>query len=214
LSQAEPRALGILGGTFDPIHDAHLAIAQSALESLELEEVLFVPAGLPPHKRDRVVTQPSHRVAMTELAVSGNPSFRVSRIEVDRTGPSYAVDTVREIADRSSTEGRPSPVFIVSVETLRGLITWREPQRLLSLCRLAVAPRCGHRRPGPEWLTEQFPGLEQQVLFLDGPELGHSASDIRARVASGRSIRYLVPAAVDAYIAQHHLYPSDLWSKN
>src|SRR5262245_45040282 len=213
LSQ-HPRALGILGGTFDPIHDAHLAIAQAALESLDLERVLFVPAGLPPHKRDRVVTPPSHRVAMTELAVSGNPAFRVSRIEVERTGPSYAVDTVEEIADRSATEGRPAPVFIVSVETLQELITWREPQRLLSLCRLAVAPRCGHRRPGPEWLAEHFPGLEPLAEFLYGPELGHSASDIRARVASGRSIRYLVPAAVDSYISRHHLYPSDLWNKN
>jgi nicotinate-nucleotide adenylyltransferase len=214
LSNPEPRALGILGGTFDPIHDAHLAIAQATLEALDLEAVLFVPAGLPPHKRDRVVTPPRHRVAMTELAVSSNPAFRVSRIEVERTGPSYAVDTVHEIADRSAAEGRPSPVFIVSVETLRGLITWREPQRLVSLCRLAVAPRCGHRRPGNEWLAEHFPGLEQQVMFLDGPELGHSGSDIRARVASGRSISYLVPTPVDAYIARNHLYPSDLWSKN
>src|SRR5262245_56084017 len=120
LSQQLSRALGILGGTFDPIHDAHLAIAQAALETLDLERVLFVPAGLPPHKRDRVVTPPSHRVAMTELAVGGNPAFRVSRIEVERTGPSYAVDTVAEIAERSATEGRPPPGCIGSGETLQG----------------------------------------------------------------------------------------------
>jgi nicotinate-nucleotide adenylyltransferase len=214
LSDTQPRALGILGGTFDPIHDAHLAIAQAALEALDLETVLFVPAGMPPHKRDRVVTPPRHRVAMTELGVSGNLAFRVSRIELERAGPSYAVDTVEAIAHTSAADGRPAPVFIGSVETLRGLITWREPQRLLSLCRLAVAPRCGHRRPGHEWLAEHFPGLESRVVFLDGPELGHSASDIRARVASGRSIRYLVPPAVDAYITRNRLYPPDLWNKN
>jgi nicotinate-nucleotide adenylyltransferase len=214
LSDPAPKALGILGGTFDPIHNAHLAIAQSALEALDLELVLFVPAGLPPHKRDRLVTAPRHRIAMTELAVSGNPAFRVSRIEIDRTGPSYAVDTVEEVAARSTAEGRPPPVFIVSVETLRGLITWRDPTRLVSLCRLAVVPRCGHRRPGDEWLAEHFPGLERRIAFLDGPELGHSASDIRARLASGRSIRYLVPPAVQAYIGRNRLYPPELWNKN
>jgi len=210
----QPRALGILGGTFDPIHDAHLAIAQTALEALDLEVVLFVPAGLPPHKRDRLVTSPRHRVAMVELAIAGNPSFRLSRLEIDRAGPSYAVDTVQEIADRSAAEGRPATVFIVSVETLRGLITWRDPRRLLSLCRLAVVPRCGHRQPGAAWLTEQFPGQEDRVLFLPGLELGHSASDIRERAAHGRSIRYLVPHNVAAYIHHNKLYPSELWARN
>jgi nicotinate-nucleotide adenylyltransferase len=105
-------------------------------------------------------------------------------------------------------------VFIMSVEALRGLIAWREPGRLLRLCRIAVASRPGHRRPGAVWLAEHFPGQEDRFVFLDGPEMGHSASDIRSRVAAGRSIRYLVPPAVEAYIVRNQLYRPELWAKN
>jgi nicotinate-nucleotide adenylyltransferase len=208
------RPWGVLGGTFDPVHWAHLAIAEQTRQALDLEKVLFVPAGIPPHKRDQMVTRPSHRVAMLELAIAGNPGFRLSRVEVDRPGPSYAVDTLETLAAGSRSEGRPEPVMILSAEALRGLNAWREPERVLDLCRMAVVPRRGYPTPGGPWLAEHFPGREARFTFLDGPDLGHSASDIRRRVSEGRSIRYLVPEAVEAYIAEHALYPPNLWAKN
>jgi nicotinate-nucleotide adenylyltransferase len=205
---------GILGGTFDPIHDGHLAIAESAREELDLAGVLFVPAGLPPHKPDRIVSAPSHRAAMVELAIADNPAFRLSRIELDRSGPSYSVDTVRLLREADQESSPERFVFIVSVEALASLHTWREPRRLLELSVLAVVPRLGARSPGRAWIAEHFPGQEHRVIFLDGPELGHSASDIRRRASQGRSIRYLVPPAVVAYIEEHSLYPPDVWQKN
>lgn len=205
---------GILGGTFDPIHDGHLAIAESAREELDLAGVLFVPAGLPPHKPDRIVSAPSHRAAMVELAIADDPAFRLSRVELDRSGPSYSVDTVRLLQEADPESSPERFVFIVSVEALASLHTWREPRRLLELSVLAVVPRLGARSPGRAWIAEHFPGQEDRVLFLDGPELGHSASDIRRRASQGRSIRYLVPSAVEAYIKEHSLYAPDLWQKN
>ncbi|HET7677919.1 MAG TPA: nicotinate-nucleotide adenylyltransferase [Candidatus Limnocylindrales bacterium] len=209
-------ALGIMGGTFDPIHLAHLAAAQAALEELELSGVHFVPVGIPPHKPDQVISPPADRVAMVELAIADNPAFRLSRVEVDRPGPSYAVETVQLLLADPPGGNVPDNgfVFILSAEALGGLPTWREPQRLLAMCRLAVVPRLGSRAPGRPWLAEHFPGQEERVIVLEGPSLGHSATQIRALAAAGRSIRYLVPPAVEAYIRDHQLYQPDLWRKN
>lgn len=213
---ARTGAWGILGGTFDPIHDGHLALAQSAREELDLDGVLFVPAGQPPHKTDRIVTAPSHRAAMVELAITDEPAFVLSRVELDRPGPSYAVDTVVALrADPPAPDAAPdSLTWIMSVEALVGLPTWREARRFLELVRVAAAPRQGARIPGRAWMAEHFPGQEDRIRILDGPELGHSASVIRRLVGEGRSVRYLVPPAVEAYIRDHALYPADLWSKN
>jgi nicotinate-nucleotide adenylyltransferase len=208
------RPVGVLGGTFDPIHLAHLAIADHAREELDLDLVLFVPAGIPPHKQDRIITAPRHRVAMVELGIAGHPCFRLSRLEVDRPGPSYAVDTLREISRDSSAQGRPDPVFILSVDALSGFDGWRDPEGILDLCRVAVVPRSGYRKPGRAWAAEHFPGREDRFLFLDGPDLGHSASQIRHLVGQDRSIRYLVPREVEAYIARNHLYPPELWTRD
>lgn len=197
-----------MGGTFDPIHLGHLTVAEQTREALDLASVVFVPAGDPPHKRDRAVTPAAHRLAMVELAISGNPGFTVSRVELDRTGPSYAVDTLAELAARADADGRERPVFILSVEALWGFPTWREPRRILELCRIAVVPRRGTPAPDAAWLSRELPGLEDRFVFLDGPHLGHSATDIRTRVAAGRSIRYLVVPAVEAYIREHQLYRS------
>jgi nicotinate-nucleotide adenylyltransferase len=208
------RRWGILGGTFDPVHDAHLAIAQQAVEELELEGVLFIPAGMPPHKGDQVVTPIRHRVAMVELAIAGNPCFRLSRVEVERPGPSYAADTIEQLTGEGGTLEGTEPFFILSAEALKGLPSWRDPDRLLARCRIAVAPRLGFTAPARPWLAEHFPGLEDRFTFLGGPDLGHSASDIRHRAASGRSIRYLVPDAVAGYVTHNRLYPPELWTKN
>ena len=209
-------AWGILGGTFDPIHDGHLALAQTAREELGLDGILFVPAGLPPHKTDRVVTAPRLRAAMVELAIADEPAFVLSRVELDRPGPSYAVETAAQLrahlpAPDAMADGL---TWIMSVEALSGLPTWREPGRFLELVRVAAAPRQGARIPGRAWMAEHFPGQEDRIRILEGPELGHSASVIRRLVGEGRSIRYLVPPAIAAYIHDHDLYPSELWSKN
>jgi nicotinate-nucleotide adenylyltransferase len=201
-------AWGILGGTFDPIHYAHLAVAEQTREALALAGVLFVPAGVPPHKRGLAISPAAAREAMVALAIADNPTFRLSRVEIERPGPSYSVETVERLLEagpQSSEEGGQY-VFILSVEALAGLRAWREPRRLLELCRLAVVPRLGHPLPDRAWLARHFPGQEDRVLFLDGPDLGHSASDIRRRASEGRSIRYLVPPPVEAYIHDHGLY--------
>jgi nicotinate-nucleotide adenylyltransferase len=197
-----PGSLGILGGTFDPIHLGHLAIAEDAREALGLERVLFVPAATPPHKPDRVVTGAAHRLAMVELAIAGNPAFSVSRMELERGGLSYTVDTLEALR----ADGVVNPWFILSSEALAGLSAWHEPDRLLGLCHLAVVPRSGHPLIDRDWLEARFPGRGDRVRFLPGPLLAISGSVVRRRAAAGRSVRYLVPDAVARYIADHALY--------
>ena len=207
--------VGVLGGTFDPVHYGHLAIGETAREALDLSCVLFIPAGMPPHKPDRTITAPLHRLAMVELAIADNPSFGVSGIEIERVGPSYAVETMSELVDAAVSDGRPDEfTFILSAEAFRELPSWREPRRLLELCHMAVVPRPGARPPGRSWMEEHFPGLEDRLIVLDGPHLRISASEIRDLASRGRSIRYLVPPPVERYIEEHHLYESELWRKN
>jgi nicotinate-nucleotide adenylyltransferase len=203
-----PGSVGVLGGTFDPIHIGHLAAAEEVREALGLERVLFVPAGIPPHKPGRLITAPHHRLAMVELAIAGNPAFEVSRVELDRTGPSYTVDTLDALVP-----GRDL-TLILSAESFRGLPSWQRPERILALARLAIVPRGGLAPPGKGWLEEHFPGIAARIVELDAPRLRLSATDIRSRVAAGRSIRYLVPDAVIGYIGDHDLYRDETWRKN
>jgi nicotinate-nucleotide adenylyltransferase len=204
-------SLGVLGGTFDPIHVAHLALAQEAAESLGLERVLFVPAGSPPHKPGVAITPGAHRLAMVELAIAGNDRFDVSRIELNRDGPSYTVDTLEALTSARRLEGGSvggEITLILSADAFLGLRSWHEPRRVLELARLAVAPRDGYPEAGPDFLATHFPGLADRAIFLDGPRIRLSASALRARAADGRSLRYLVPDAVVAYIGDHGLYRS------
>ena len=202
-----PGSLGVFGGTFDPIHNAHLAVAEEAAEVLGLERVLFVPAGEPPHKPGREITPAADRLAMVELAIAGNPRFVADRLELDRPGPSYTVDTLEALrADPSSADGAGELVLVLSAEAFLGLMSWREPRRVLELARVVVAPRDGYPDAGPDFLAEHLPDLADRATFLDGPRLRLSASELRSRVASGRSLRYLVPDAVSAYIGDHGLY--------
>ncbi len=200
------RPFGILGGTFDPIHAGHLALAQEARMVLGLDHVLFVPNADPPHKRSQEVTAARHREAMVMLAIGTEPGLRLSREELDRPGPSYAVDTVAELAGRSRAEGRPEPWFILSAEVLDDFHTWREPLRILELCRIAVAPRPGADSLGRAWLAQHYPGREDRFQFLPGPELDIASTVIRDRVGRGQSISGLVPGAVERYIIEHGLY--------
>jgi nicotinate-nucleotide adenylyltransferase len=197
-----------MGGTFDPIHVAHLAIAEEARESLGLERILFVPAGRPPHKPRNEVTAVEERVAMVGLAIADNPAFELSRVEVDRAGPSYTVDTVEALAADADV------TVILSAETFAELPTWHEPERLFEAARLAVVPREGYPAPDPARLSAMFPGREARVAYLEGPLLGVSSTNIRDRVKAGRSIRYLVPASVGAYIAAKRLYRTEPATRN
>jgi nicotinate-nucleotide adenylyltransferase len=200
-------ATGILGGTFDPPHLGHLAIAEDVREALRLRVVMFVPAGSPPHKADRPISSAEHRLAMVELAVAGNATLAISRVELERPGPSYSVDTLEGLHADAATHGDEGRfVLIMSTEALSSLPTWHEPARLLRACHVAVVERPGFRTPGRPWVGEHFPGLEDRFVFLEGPRLCHSSAGIRARVSAGRSIRYLVPPAVADYIAEHRLY--------
>ncbi len=173
---------------------------------LELARVLFVPNAQPPHKPAGDVSPSRHREAMLALAIADEPAFAISRIELERAGPSYAVDTVAELASQSRAEGRPAPWFILSAEVLDDFHTWRQPPRILELCRVAVSPRLGADPLDRAWLTEHYPGLEDRFAFLPGPMLDVASTTIRARVSAGQSIDDLVPAAVARYIREAGLY--------
>jgi nicotinate-nucleotide adenylyltransferase len=202
----ERRAIGILGGTFDPVHAGHLALAREAMATLDLDRVLFVPNARPPHKRDQIVTSAEHRETMIGLAIANEPGLELSRIELDRPGPSYAVDTVTELAVLSRAEGRPEPWFILSAEALAELPSWREPHGILARCRIAVAPRLGSEDIDETWVEEHFPAHAERFRFLAGPTLDIASTTIRGRVAAGMPIGGLVPDAVERYIARTGLY--------
>jgi nicotinate-nucleotide adenylyltransferase len=194
---------GRLGGIFDPIHCAHLAIAEQAHEALDLAGVLFVPAGRPVHR------EPPHapaedRLRMIELAITDNPAFAASRFEIDRAEPGYMVDTLEAMHGHESS---PQLVLIASAETVALMpTTWSRVERILELAEIAVVSREGFPDIEPAWLAEHFPGQTERFHVLHTSRLGHSSSDIRARLAAGKSIRYLVPEAVATYIAEHNLY--------
>ena len=193
------KRIALFGGSFDPPHRAHVELARSALEAqaaLALDEVRWTPAGQPWQKA-RAITPAAHRVAMVELAIAGEPRFRVERIEVERAGASYTLDTVLALAAR---EPANEWVLLIGQDQYAGLHTWRGWRELLALVTLAVANRPGAiAAPAPEVLA-----MPHRVVPL--PMLDISATDIRARVAAGRDITTLVPAEVAGYIARHGLY--------
>ncbi len=194
--------IGVLGGTFDPIHIGHLIVAEEARIRLGLAEVLFVPAGQPWLKEDRAITPAVHRVEMVCRGIADNPSFKLNTLEVDRQGPSYTVDTLTSLKDQLSSQA--SLFFILGRDTLAELPLWKEPRKVIQLCRLVVPPRLGSR--DLRHLEEAVPGLLERVIQLDMPVIGISSSEIRQRIARGLSIRYLVPTAVERYIGEQRIY--------
>ena len=199
MAAAQPR-LGILGGSFDPPHVAHLAIASEACHELALERVLFVPAAAPPHKGAGERTSASVRLEMTSLALDDDLRFTASGIEIER-GLTYTVDTLRALNERYAGHDL---VFIMGSDSLLQLASWHEPEELLSLCSLAVAPRPGDT---PEAIAAAAARWgDYQVTLLDVPLLDVSSSTIRDRVAHGRPIRYLVPQRVEQYVLESGLY--------
>jgi nicotinate-nucleotide adenylyltransferase len=194
------RTLGILGGTFNPPHLGHLAIARHAREQLGIERVLLMPAGAPPHKPIEHDPGTAQRLQMCGLLVEGAEGLAVSALETERQGPSYTVDTVRTLhASHPETE----LTFIVGADVASTLPSWREPQALLELARCAVAARPGSDRDG---LLDALAPLGGRVRFLDAPLLDISSSRARAQAAAGEPIERLVGHAVASYISEHGLY--------
>lgn len=192
------RRLGIYGGTFDPVHWGHLLMAEEAVERLRLDRLVFLPAGRPAHKRDRAITPAKHRVAMLRLALRGNPRFELSRIESDRERVAYTVESLAHFA----ATGRTDLYFLMGQDSLDEFPTWRDPERILALARLAVVPRGEEERPSLD------AAVRRRVVFLKPPRIGISSSEIRRRLARRRSVRYWLPDPVLAYIRSHGLYGS------
>ncbi len=194
--------LGVLGGTFDPIHLAHLVLAERAYEQMGLDQVLWLPAGDPWRKADRAVSPAEHRLAMVRLAIRGNPAFQVCSLELERDGPTYSVDTLAELGQEHPDS---ELVFLLGWDALEDLPNWREPERLIQLARLAVASRSGEQLT-PDKLERLLPGLAARVVWIEMPRLDISGTELRRRAAAGASLRYLVPEGVEAYIREQGLY--------
>lgn len=196
--------IGVLGGTFDPVHNGHLIVAGEARTRLNLAEVLFVPAGQPWLKVGIPISPAEHRLQMLRLALADQSHFKLSTIEIERAGPSYSVETIAELRDKLGDGDEL--FFILGWDSLAGLPQWREVSQLIKLCYLVVVSRPGSPRPNLKALEASIPGISQRVLLLDKLEIDISASAIRERIARGLSVRHLVPEPVNRYIKQHGLY--------
>ena len=196
--------IGVLGGTFDPVHKGHLIVAEEAKTRLNLAEVIFVPAGQPWLKADIPISPAEHRLQMLRLAIGDKPHFKLSTIEIERAGASYTIDTIAKL--QGQLGNGDELFFILGWDSLAELPQWREPKRLIKLCYLVAAPRPGYPRPKLKALEASIPGISQRVMVLDEPYIDISASVIRDRVARGLSVRHLVPEAVNRYIKEHGLY--------
>ena len=198
--------VGVLGGTFDPIHNGHIMVAEETRARLDLSEVLFVPAGRPWLKENDLISAAEHRVRMVRLAIAGRPYFKVSTMEIDRTGPSYTVDTIAELS--AQLGDGDELFFILGWDNLAQLPRWRETSRLIEMCRLVAVPRPGYSLPDLDSLEASIPGLFRRLLLQDKPKIDVDATEIRKRVARGAPIANLVPEPVEKYIRQHKLYLS------
>lgn len=203
-AEGHSRRVGIMGGTFDPIHYGHLMAANTAMFEYRMEFVIFVPSGRPPHKKERLISEAEHRYRMTLLAVESNPGFIVSRVEIDREGYSYAIDTVKHFAALLGPQ--VELYFITGADAVLEILTWKNVSQLIAYCSfLAVT------RPGFDLNQLKFvAGIDHQLLakihLLEIPALAISSSEIRHRVKHQQPIRYLLPETVESYLQNHQLY--------
>ena len=202
------KRIGVMGGTFDPIHNGHLVTAEEAWKQFGLDQVLFVPSGNPPHKEDRESLDPENRYLMVVIATATNPHFKVSRMEIDRSGPSYTIDTVKEL---HRIYGKNTEVFFITgADAILEILTWKQPEQVLREAIFIAATRPGydlHR------LEESLPEAEKKrhesdprVVMMEIPALAISSTDIRRRVKEGSPITYLVPEGVAEYIEKSGFY--------
>lgn len=193
--------LGIYGGTFDPVHFAHLLLAEQCREQLALDAVWFIPAAVPPHKQDRSISSAKDRLAMLKLAIAGHPEFVVSDREIARGGTSYTVDTLREL--RAEDPSREL-FLLIGADSLADLTMWHEPDQILELATVVAVNR-GRQRTDATPLQQQL-GAASSIVEVTMPAVDLASTDLRERVAAGKSIRYMTPRAVEQYIAAHRLY--------
>ncbi|MBM3241895.1 nicotinate-nucleotide adenylyltransferase [Candidatus Poribacteria bacterium] len=190
--------IAIMGGTFNPIHYGHLISAEEVYDGLGFDFVVFVPSARPPHKDNRDIIDPHHRYMMTVLATEDNPHFRVSRIELDRTGPSYAIETIRQF--QANYGGKAEIAWIIGADSLIEFTIWKDFDKLLDTCRFIATTR-------PNYDLSKAPAnVYNRVELFEITAVDISATEIRRRVREGRTIKYLVPQKVEEYIYQHSLY--------
>ncbi|MGH2659201.1 MAG: nicotinate-nucleotide adenylyltransferase [Actinomycetota bacterium] len=195
------RRLGVMGGTFDPIHNGHLLTAEEAAVQFGLDEVVFVPTGHPWMKEQKEVSAPEHRYLMSVIATASNPRFSVSRIEVDRAGPTYTVDTLREL--KGLDGDKVDLFFVTGADAMLEILQWKDPEEILALAHFIAATRPGYDLTRFE---AEAPTRHPNVSVMNIPALAISSTDIRKRVGEGRPIRYLVPEGVKSYIEKAGLY--------
>lgn len=196
--------IGIMGGTFDPIHIAHLIIAEEARVQLALDRVIFIPAGEPWMKPGHAVSAAGHREEMVKLAISSNPSFSLSLSEMERPGPTYTVDTLEQLLGEL---GYDTQLFLLlGWDSVAELTAWKAPYRVSKMATVVAFPRPGFDKPEIAALEQVMPGIAERIIFLDSPYLEISSTGIRKRIAGGGSVRYLVPDAVAQYISESGLY--------
>jgi nicotinate-nucleotide adenylyltransferase len=196
--------VGIMGGTFDPIHIAHLIIAEEARTRLALDRVIFIPAGEPWMKTGHIVIVAGHRVEMVRLAITSNPSFSLSLSEIERPGPTYTVDTLELIMGEL---GYDTQLFLLlGWDSLAEMTAWKAPYRVSKMATVVAFPRPGFNKPEIAMLEKAMPGIAERIVLLDKPYLEISSTGIRKKIAEGGSVRYLVPDAVGQYIAENGLY--------
>ncbi len=196
--------IGVLGGTFDPIHNGHLTVAETVRDKLGLDEILFVPAGQPWQKADRNVSPVADRIEMVRRAVDGRAGYCLSTVEAHRPGNSYSLETLAEIWRRLGPGDEL--YFVLGWDSLAQFTQWYAPERIIRLCWLVAVPRPGYPRPDVSAMEKVVPGVSARVVLLDEPHVDVSASQIRELVAAGRPIADLVPAAVAEYIEANGLY--------
>lgn len=196
--------VAIFGGTFDPIHVGHLIVAEEVRVKLGVEEIVFVPVGQPWLKADRRISSGKHRLAMIRLAIADNPHFKVSTLEIDRPGLTYTVDTVDMLRRQMGSEAKL--FFLMGGDSLRELPQWKEPKRLIQLCRLVVFTRPGSRLPSMKGLEEGVPGVSDNIVIVEVPQIDVSATEVRQQVRQGDPIDELVLPAVKDYILGSGLY--------
>ena len=202
------KKIGIMGGTFNPVHSGHLVTAQEALSQFKLDRVIFIPTGNPPHKIEKDIADAEDRYIMTVIATSSNSNFYVSRMEIDRKEKSYTIDTVRQL--RKKYGKNSSLYFITGADAILEILTWKNTDEIISLCKFIAATRPGYDMTRIEDLRKKlFSSSEasyKKIYCMEIPALSISSTDIRNRVRSGRPIDYLLPEGVSNYILKHGLY--------
>lgn len=199
------KRIGIMGGTFNPIHKGHLALARAAMDEFVLDKIIFIPAGMPPHKKPGEIIDKEHRYKMVKMAIKGSSKFLISRIELDRKGISYAVDTFNELKKKYG--GKAKLFYVMGLDSINEILEWKKPLELFKLCEFIVSTRPGSRIRTFKRLV-RFPPLQKEVDKIHLMELKEniSSSDIRERLKSGRSVKGLLPKTVENYIRKHNLY--------